>query len=240
MDCRLCKLNPAILNSHVVSKFIWKLSGVIGAHKKFDAHCVSHPELSQRNLQDGFNEEILCTQCEGKRSKLEAIAREQLFASVRRLNLSNDTSVLTGLDYPQIKLFTMFQLWMMGVAKNPFYSHVKLGQHEEELRKLLDTNNPSAPWHFGTTLAVLRTESDRLDGLFTQPNRIRLFRHDAYRYVIAGIHCFSFVTCHDSGHDYHKLFLQTDGTWPVFVNKLSDYPYLQAQVQHLPKSCGRE
>ncbi len=240
MDCRLCKLNPAILNSRVVSKFIWRLSGLIGAHKKFDAYCVSHPELSQRNLQDGFKEEILCTQCEGKRSRLEAIAREQLFASVRRLDLSNGTTVLAGLDYIPIKLFTMFQLWMMGVAKNPFYSHVQLGPHEEKLRTLLVTDNPDDTWRYGTTLAVLGTESNRLDGLFSQPSRTRLLSHNAYRYVVAGIHCFSYVTSHASGDAYNQLFLQTDGTWPVFVNKMSDYPYLEAQVRHLPKSSGRK
>ena len=154
MNCRLCIKNPAIKNSHVVSKFIWKLSGVIGAQRKFDAYCISQPELSQKNLQDGFKEPILCSECEGKRSTLERIARKQLFSKVRSLDLSKGGAALTGLDSSPIKLFTMFQLWMMGVAKNDFYSHVQLGPHEEQLRNLLLTNDPSYPWRYGTTLAV--------------------------------------------------------------------------------------
>jgi len=54
--CKLCGNGYAIKNSHIVSKFLWRLSGVTGHHKKFDSVCLSHDDLTERHRQDGFKE----------------------------------------------------------------------------------------------------------------------------------------------------------------------------------------
>lgn len=232
-NCRLCGNQATLKKSHIISKFIWRLSGVIGAQKKFDAICLNDPSLSQRNLQDGFKEPLLCGDCEELRSRFEGRARRALFANIRNPTFVHNNSILTGLDYEALKLHSMFQIWMMGVSTNPFFAHVELGRHEKELANLLLAEDPAEPWRYGSTVAVIGGNDPDWAGLFSQPERIRLYGHNVYRFVAAGIYSFHYVSSHAPDSDFQHLFLQPNGTWPIFQGHFSDYPDLVKKAHQL-------
>lgn len=104
--CRLCQSPSAkqLRKSHVVSKFMWKNSGLTGHHKSFDSICTTHPELSERNRQDGFKEYLLCDDCEKRFQKYEIYARNRLFGGNGLLvNHPKTHHIWEGLDYRWFK-----------------------------------------------------------------------------------------------------------------------------------------
>lgn len=234
--CRLCADETLLRESHIVSKFLWQLSGIIkkGESKKFDAVCISDPKLTLRNNQDGFKEFLLCHACEQKRHKLEDAAARKIFRGIRTLDFSNGGNVLQDLNYEETKLFSMFQLWMMGIASHPFFAHVDLGPHERILREMLLAGDPGEPWQYGSTLGVIGGGDEWLTGIMSQPDSIRLRGRRCYRYVIAGVHSFTFVGSHPPVTDEQHLFLQTDGKWPIFPDTIKAHPKLMSQIKSIP------
>ncbi len=123
----------------------------------------------------------------------------------------------------------------MGVSTHPFYAHVNLGPHTEKLASLLLTDDPGDTWLYGSTLAVINCNSGNLPGIFTQPERIKLWGHNVYRFVFAGLHCFIFVSSHAPELECQSLFLQKDGTWPIFSGPITDYPHVMQKIRFYEK-----
>jgi hypothetical protein len=184
--CRLCGKEGQLQNSHIVSKFIWRMSKVIGNGSPFHAICLNQPDLSKKIQQDGFKEYLLCLSCERQRSTYEDHARRSLFKNIRNIQFDGKHAILTGLEYKPLKLYSMFQIWMMGVSTHPFYSHVNLGPHADLLAELLRNEEPSEPWRYGSTIAVLGGQNGDFAGIFSQPEQTRMFSHHVYRFVVAG------------------------------------------------------
>lgn len=224
--CRLCGEDGQLQKSHIVSKFIWRMSKVIGHGTPFHAICLNQPNLSKKFQQDGFKEFLLCLDCERKRSTYEDHARRSLFNNIRNIQFDGKHAILTGLEYKPLKLYSMFQIWMMGVSTHPFYSHVNLGPHTDRLAELLRSEEPSEPWRYGSTIAVLGGKNDDFAGIFSQPEQTRMRGHCIYRFVVAGLHSYHFVSGHAPEPGFQFLFLQKDGTWPIFRSRISDYPHL--------------
>jgi len=154
---------------------------------------------------------------------------------VRNLTFDGKHSILSGLDYKALKLYSMFQLWMMGVSTNPFFAHVDLGPHEKRLAALLLAEDPVEPWRYGSTIAVIGGNDPDWAGLFSQPERIKLFGHNVYRFVAAGIHSYHYVSSHAPFRGFQHLFLQAEGTWPIFQSHFNDYEDLVKKAQELRK-----
>ena len=224
--CQLCKATGELKLSHITSKFMWRLSGLIGHNKKFEAICVNKPDQTKKHQQDGFKEYLLCSGCEGRRSTYEDVARRSLYSGIRNHSYISNCAVVTGLDYKSIKLYSMYQIWMMGVSKDPYYSNVNLGLHKNLLADCLLRDDPLEPWQYGTTVAVLGGNDSRYSGIFSQPDRTRKHQLNVYRYVVAGLHHFHYITNQKPHWGIQHLFLQKNGRMPIVKRELADYPHL--------------
>ncbi len=232
--CRLCGRERILKNSHVISKFVWKASGVTGDKRSFAAVCKTHPELSKTNMQDGFKERLLCEECEGQFGRYEDYSRRVLFTDASPLKLRPKTHfVWSGLDYAKLKLFQMSLLWRMGISGLPYYGNVRLGNHEEVLRDMLRREDPGEPWQYGSIVTLLNHRQAPLHGVFAQPEQTKLFGHRAIRLVLAGMHWYMLVPEHKPSHIIGHLVLQRTGTWVLFRGEISDFPYLRTQVADL-------
>lgn len=239
--CRLCGNEAELQDSHIVSKFVWRMSKVIGNGSPFHAICLNHPNLSEKYQQDGFKEPLLCKNCERQRSAYENLASRSLFRNVRNLKIDGRHTIMTGLDYKALKLYSMFQIWMMGESTHPFYSHVRLGPHSARIANLLRDENPAEPWRYGNTIALIGNEIENFSGIFSQPEQARLSKHYIYRFVVAGLHSYHFVSGHPPELGFQYLFLQEDGSWPIFRSRISDYPELIErlhQTSNLSRAAG--
>lgn len=229
--CRLCLRERDLRESHIVSGFIWRNSKVTGDKRRFDLKCISDPNLNEPHRQDGFKEHLLCDECEGRFSRFENYARRKLFCrSGPVLQRPKGHFVWSGLDYTRLKLFQMSLLWRMGISTLPYYAHVNLGKHEEILRRMLDTEDPGEPWRYGCIATLLNHAGQPMLGIFSQPDRIKLFGHSCYRLVLAGMHWYIFASSHKPSSIEDCLFLSPSGTWALLHGEILDFPYLREQV----------
>ena len=153
--CRLCG-NPSELQiSHIVSKFLIRQAGLLGA--KFSLVCHTTPNLTELNRQDGIKEPLLCRECEERLQVWEDYTSRQLYGKTGLLrSIPNNSFTWQGLNYAKLKLFLISIIWRMSVSKHPLYSGVELGEkHEKLMAYMLLTANPLEAWRYGAALAYL-------------------------------------------------------------------------------------
>ena len=232
--CRLC-LEPAELRkSHIIPKFIWRDSGLVGANKNYSVTCVSDPRYSESNRQDGFKEDLLCAECEGKFSRLESYIKPKIDGAISRsVSRPQGHFIWTGWDYAKTKLFQLSLVWRMAISSLPIYSAVELGKHEETIRRMLFKEDPGEPWRYGCASVLLAHHGKPLPDVFSQPERFRFKRQNGYRFIVAGMLWFMFVSSHRSAHFPQHYFLSQLGEWPMFVGEFNDFEFLRDQIDLL-------
>lgn len=234
--CPLCLADGVrLLLSHIVPKFLWKDSGVTGSGRRFSLWSESHPDLSRRNVQDGFKEHLLCLQCEDRFGKLETYAKPMLFGPTSPIVVrASANHVWTGLDYEKMKLFHMSILWRMAMSTDPFYGHVKMAADESEtLRRMLLGGDPGEPWNYGCLVTLLRYRGKPLVGIFSQPRAIPIRRDHCFRLVLAGMQWFMFDSSAAPKDAPIETFLSRQGTWALMQGEAEDYDYLRDEIDDL-------
>jgi hypothetical protein len=236
-------MQPAVLReSHIVSKFFWKGSGLFRTQKAFNIEAINDPSVKIRNLQDGFKEYLLCETCEKQRSKWESYCAPLFFmpSSPARNPPCEKYFQLGNIDYTALKLLVMSTLWMMAVSSDPYYAHVKLNERRlRQLRNMILKENPGEPAEYGCAFAVLvaKPSFKPLTTLFSQPLLItrklgpKVLK--TYAFIIAGIHWEVFISPKLTGTIMEKLFLGKDGTLTVRVASASDFSYLRPLIAAL-------
>ncbi|MDP2227375.1 MAG: hypothetical protein Q8J78_07845 [Moraxellaceae bacterium] len=149
-------------------------------------------------MQKGIRERMLCCECETRISKWERYAslamKEQLPLEAKRIG---KVVSIRGVDYKNFKLFQLSILWRSSVAKHEMFAAVSLGQHEEKIRRLLLESDPGNPEDYACLMYALLDGDTPVTDLIDQPMRVRLDRHNAYRFVFGGIVWTYIVTSHN-------------------------------------------
>lgn len=230
-ECKLCKRTAKLCESHIIPKFVYKQCGLIGDKKKFALHCVSDKTQSELHRQDGFKEYLLCADCEGRLAIWEGYAEKVLFqASSPIVKPVGDNTVLGGLEYKPLKLFTTSVMWRMGVSQQPYFGMVQLGSHEEVMRQMLLTENPKEPWRYGCALSFLFHNRLPLNGVFSQPQPFMIGKGRwCYRFILSGVLWNVFVSKTPQNFLNTRLTLQESGEWVLFSGELDDNPDLKEQ-----------
>lgn len=242
--CKLCGKFPPIDNSHILSKFMWKNSGLAhrsdykADNKGYDLTFPRAPEWNERGKKKGITESILCSHCEKRRNPLETYMAGQLYDSAQVITKAvTGHRVVEGLDYAKVKLFNMFNLFMMGVAENPFYSAVDLGaKHEEKLRQMLladEHGDPGEPWEYFALCFRLQMNGKPFEGIASPPQRSQWPNGQTmYRFAFAGL-CWM-VTCSSHPHEKMRepLFIGVDGRMVVFDGNPVDMPFIREQLNN--------
>jgi hypothetical protein len=229
--CKLCLKETLLCDSHIVPEFLWRDSGQIPPQTHIKIPCVSHPQFTMRNVQDGIKEPLLCEECEGKFSRFETVIKKKLFGAISpEIQRPKGHFIWSGFDYASLKLFQMSILWRMGVSSRPFYSNVQLGKHEEILRKLLNEEVIPEPWRYGCMVTLLSQSEEDHRTLFSQPQKIKLWGQNCYRVAIAGMHWFLFASSSKPKPMAQNLFAQKNGDWVVFQGKPTDFPHLISEM----------
>ena len=215
--CKLCYDPKPLCGSHIIPEFFYEflydekhrfniLSGTAGQRPRF--------------AQKGMKEPLLCETCETKLSKYEGYARG-VFLGGREIVCVKEAGrvVVQQLEYETLKLFQMSILWRAGVAKQPLFSNVDLGPHEERLRSMLISGTAGKPSEYGCAVICLLNNGKPLGDLITQPLLIRLKGHRCYRFFFGGFFWHYFVSSHRPGKPWDNLFLQSQGTMIVYLTE---------------------
>lgn len=150
--CALC-LEPAVLQrSHVIPEWLYKplyddKHQFTEIYSTPGLHCVTH--------QKGLREHLLCYHCEQQFSKYEDYGRRALYGEKSvTAHRENDKLHLEHLDYKQFKLLQLSILWRASVSTITCFKDVKLGPHQEVLRRMLHTEEPGPSHKYGCVMLV--------------------------------------------------------------------------------------
>jgi hypothetical protein len=191
---------------------------------------------NDRTFQKGIREKLLCEECEQKLSIYEKYVRGVLYGGVE-IEVSQDGRFfyLQGLDYKKIRIFYLSILWRMGVASHFFFQDVDLGPHEEKMRKMVLDEKPGEPDQYGFICIAALFDDNKLGEMIIQPHFIRLEQHRVYRVLIGGLLYFYFVSSHKINEEIAKRFIQKNGKWTIYVEKIRNIDFLDKLFTQLSR-----
>jgi hypothetical protein len=246
--CRLCLKTAELQESHIVSKFFWRGSGIFKTRQAYNLQAINNPSVKIHNQQDGFKERLLCKRCEGKRSNWEKYSAALFFQEESpTLNPPRHPKFIieSGIDYKTLKLLILSTLWLMAISTRVFYNQVKLNARKtEQLRKMIVTGRPCKSSRYGCVFTVLVTNDYKpLRALFSQPQRLTRTRNGktskSYGFIVAGIHWQVFVSNVVGDVELEKCFVKENGSLIVRVRTIDAFPYLNPLIDDLRvKSVG--
>jgi hypothetical protein len=169
-SCALCRAHGALCDSHIISEFLY--SDLYDDKHRF--HVLQAGKKNSRFEQKGFREPLLCPNCETTLSEWETYACEALTGGQLFQHPGNENLTwLEGIDYTRFKLFQLSNLWRAGVAKNVFFSKVRLGAHAQALRRMLLAGDPGEPWQYGCLMIRMHQRGDAVP-VIVQPTRMAM------------------------------------------------------------------
>lgn len=237
MPCALCKQEKPLQDSHILPEFIYR---VLYDEK----HRLATSSFSGKPIvtfsQKGIREKLLCRECEGKFSKHEKYFKDFLSGKIQVVTARRgDFIKLTGLDYKRFKLFGLSVLWRASITKQKMFAAVKLGtKHEEELRRLLDDEDPGPPNKYGFFLIALEKEKDEPDemsSLIMKPTPYRLRGHNCYRFVFGEYFWFFYVSQHNIPTNIQQYFINEKGEMIIGIKKMDEVTFIRDALMDMAK-----
>jgi hypothetical protein len=227
-------MEKALRKSHIIPEFIY--SSLYDEKHRF--HEISTDKNKKNKLpQKGVREPLLCNDCEQLLSKHETYASLVLNGGYS-LKARNEGRLvyLEGLEYSKFKLFALSILWRAGVSNLDFFSQVKLGVHEEILRKMVLHNEPGEEHIYPFILSPIVHENLVQEALIVKPTKTRMGNHHAYRFVFGGIAWIFVVSSHEAPKEVISASISKEGNITMLPWALSDMKFIVHMAQELTQS----
>lgn len=243
MACRLCLAESRLVNSHILSEFLYE--GMYDEDHRFFA-LSSNPSVKDRVLQKGLREPLLCEKCDNEiLSGYERYAQKVLYGGQSVLSIQDGNSLrFKGLYYTKLRLFYLSILWRMSVSSKSTYSAVSLGPHEEIIRRMLLEGRPGEPDEYGLICVAPLFDSQYIGSWMLPPDSVKQYVRRIYRCLIAGLLYNFFVGKAKLPTQLSDLFIQKDGSWVIIREKiervkfLHDYCFRLSQAMNHRKQVG--
>jgi hypothetical protein len=220
MPCALCLRDVELRRSHIIPEFLYE-SLYDDKHRLQVLSLI--PDQSNWREQKGLRERLLCGACEQRFSVWERYASLALKGGVPLTYRQEGKIVhISGLDYGQFKLFQLSVLWRAGVSSLQFFEKVQLGNHAEELRRLLLANDPGSPARYGCFMFGLKQDQQAFTGVIMQPGKVRLHGHMAYRFVFGGFLWAMLVSSHNLGAPLNQCTLSAAGETVLLIRNATE------------------
>ncbi|GJL83991.1 MAG: hypothetical protein DHS20C01_36250 [marine bacterium B5-7] len=148
MICKFCDKDKKLCKSHIIPESFFKFGHVANDNPYLISNKNDHHP--QRRPIGEYDNSILCANCENVFSVWEQYGKEILLDRFQEFSeIVEDGqpigSSLTDWNYGQLKLFCLSVVWRASVSTQPMFKKVNLGPHDEQIRKLLASRNPTDP-----------------------------------------------------------------------------------------------
>ena len=215
--CRLCLKESKLRHSHVLPEFFYT-----DIYESRDAHRVlAITDESVKIIQKGLRENLLCQDCETKLSRYEKYVAELIRDIPSFVHDASGRFLYSEhVNYPSLKLFQLSLIWRCGIAKNPAFTQVSLGPHEEIIRRRLLDQNPGKSFEYGCVMMTM-LETEILHKVMTSPTQLkpRPFGHRAYKLRTGNLTWVFFVDGHLVEKSVQELFAQENGLLRIWLAK---------------------
>jgi len=180
MKCKLTGLEGKAVDAHIIPRSFF----AIDPKDKVPLKIVTNvsDEYTRRSFKGIYDRTIVTEEGEKLFSPWDDYGCEILLKRVDELELIHDERRVVAYqhqeyDYAKLKLFFLAVLWRAAVSSHPFFAKVKLGAHEDRIRKALLSSDPGDSDFYPVCLAIFH---DRREG----PGMMDPFpeRYDGIRY----------------------------------------------------------
>lgn len=222
--CKLCLKKSQLCKSHIIPEFVYTPL-YDDKHRFFTVS--SDPKKTEKIHQKGVREKLLCKDCELFLSKYEKIVSEFFKGNkVDSPKRKGEFVIWNGINYHAFRICYLSILWRMSVSKHKMFIDVKLGPHEDFIRKLVLSDDPGSFKQYGMICTVPMMQNEPLHGFILQPTRIRIYNRNAYRVIIGGLLITYIISNKIFPDEITRAYLQPDGTWMWLVKDVTDIDYL--------------
>jgi len=189
--------------------------------------------------QKGIRERLLCGDCEQQLSVYEKYVREVLMGGVE-IVVQNEGNLLklSELDYDKFKLFQLSILWRASISNHPMFSRVRLGPHEEIIRKMIQAGNPGKQTDYPCIIFGLNSKSGIPGSFIDQPRKLPIDGHTTYRFVFSGFMWSFYVSSHKLPPLIRQVVINEEGIMVVGRGSFEELTELDQFAQQL-HSMGR-
>ena len=232
MICKLCHRETELMESHIIPEFFYK--PLYDDLHRFYALSTDEEEKN-RLMQKGLKEKLLCGQCEALISLWEKYVREVFYGGVE-ITIDRGTRywVVGNIDYDKFRLFQLSLLCRASVSSLTIFAPVRLGPHEERIRRMLLEKRPGEPHEYGVFIAVpLIPEGGFLKDLIATPDATRMEGHRVYRFVLGECSWAFFVSNHSQTLRFSHLILRKEGRLLVTMMPFERMGMLSGMVSRL-------
>jgi hypothetical protein len=140
---------------------------------------------------------------------------------------------VTGFDYSKFKLFALSVLWRAGISKSDFFSSVRLGPHEEKLRKMIANSDPGEPYQYPFLMGSVIKDGIALTHLISQSFSTRTQGYYTYRFIFAGIVWYFLVASHQPPPGVRECCLQKDGSTVMLFQEFDSLRFISKFIRAL-------
>ena len=112
-----------------------------------------------------------------------------------------------NIDYLKFKLFLLSLLWRASICKRPFFSDVKLGCHEEKIRKMLLDGYPGEIKDYPMIAMTYACSKKIGKDAISTPRKFDNEHGQGYVFVITGMLYFIFISAKQ--REFSKLILDS-------------------------------
>lgn len=175
---------------------------------------------------------MLCRDCEDKLNKWETYAAQVMFGGTEiGLEKLQDALIVRDVDYAKFKLFQISLIWRAGASRLQQFSNVNLGPHEENLRCMIEKEDPGAPADYGCLVILTPSYFNLTSQMMMLAQETRFDDHRCYMFLIAGFTWVFFVSSHMEQLPYkEKMFLGLDGVLPVIIENAASKIFFEKTV----------
>jgi len=238
--CYLCHEYKSLCDSHILPEFVYRPT----YDQKHTAIKIDIDNKRLGKTQKGFYEKLLCSKCEGKINKWETYFSRIWFnkeQSLRPKRPKDDLVIIEGVDYKKFKLFHLSLIWRAGISKRREFNAVRLGPHEEKIRRMLLEENPGEPMDYQFICWGLRDTKtmEFADKLVRAFESSRLKGHWVYTLIFGGVMWSYWVSSHFWDRQVPPG-LSKDGKLVIAVQDWNKNPSIQELSKYVKKRFSKQ
>ena len=256
-ECRLCREDKQLADSHVIPQALHKDFQGEGATDATDAtEIYSQDQPHPKRSWTGVYGQFLCQQCEGSFGQYDEYGVDfvRKYRDGQAGEPLNGSLIASDVDYKKLKLWLMSILWRADACDTKMYKNVSLGtKWRNDLTRRIKNDSPGCSDDYAVMASLFRDEEhfgvkNIGQSYMRDPGRVRCSGVNFYKFYIYGGFTFLIKVDQQKPPNERKQFLLREGE-PFAIERramsdseINDFrrlaiPHIQAEIDagRLPK-----
>lgn len=197
MACKFCSEDKKCIKAHIIPNSLYQ--PIFNDKKGMLLLSNKHKTYPKKQHIGIYDTNIVCEECERLFSKPDNYAKSFFSADINDDDFIIDNNekiayIIRNYDYHNLKLFFISLLWRASASTQPFFSNVNIGPFENQIKDMIERNDPGDENTFSATLT-------RYDNHLASRTQLDPFRYkwdgiNYYTFYLRGWKCYIKVDQH--------------------------------------------